>query len=174
MLRRIVETSDPPDSTAIALFALVLKSQARPQEALSYALAATKWPAPSSGSEPKRKDLLREIVVDFPGANEAYLAIGELFLQVEPSKMLAQDHRTTAKAAFEIAAIDLNDPEGCYQLALLTENNETRKDLASKAAASGVEDAFGIMAEIQGVMQLEWQMLAEANEKLAGSEGKRL
>ena len=70
--------------------------------------------------------------------------------------------------------MDLNDPEGCYQFALLSENNEMRGQYASKAAASGVEGAFGIMAGIQGEMQAEWQMLAEENEKWPGKQERRV
>jgi tetratricopeptide (TPR) repeat protein len=117
------------DPQAMTLLGKVLMAQRREKEALEWFWRATR--PPNGGLE-------------FDGAGEALVNEGRILSQ--------RNEREAAKAAFEKAALELDDPSAYFYLAQLQEPGSLNQEVyLLKAASSGVIEAWHNL----GALELE-------------------
>jgi len=117
------------DPQAMTLLGKVLMGERREKEALDWFRRATR--EPTGG-------------LDFDGAGEALVSEGRILSQ--------RGDRNGAKAAFEKAALELDDPSAYFYLAQLQEPRSSNQQVyLLKAASSGVVEAWHNL----GALELE-------------------
>jgi TPR repeat protein len=117
------------DPQAMTLLGKVLMAERREKEALEWFRRATR--PPTGGLE-------------YDGAGEALVNEGRILSQ--------RNEREGAKAAFEKAALELDDPSGYFYLAQLQEPGSSNQEVyLLKAASSGVLEAWHNL----GALELE-------------------
>ncbi|PMD49573.1 HCP-like protein [Hyaloscypha bicolor E] len=117
------------DPQAMTLLGKVLMAERRENEALDWFRRATR--EPTGG-------------LDFDGAGEALVSEGRILSQ--------RNDRNGAKAAFEKAALELDDPSAYFYLAQLQEHRSSNQQVyLLKAASSGVVEAWHNL----GALELE-------------------
>lgn len=108
------------DPQAMTLMGQMLYSQRQERAALDWFRKATQSP---SGN------------IDFEGAGEALVTQGRILLELKDNN--------GAKAAFETAALKLDDPNAYFYLSQLEEPGSTNQEVyLLKAATSGVIEAY--------------------------------